>query len=265
MNPTGADSYGQMDNSPGTAHPTIDMSNDDVLYGRLAEYYDYVYHWKDYRKEVQRIRKLIQRYKDSAGNTLLDVACGTGKHLSYLQKTFDCVGLDISEDMLKVARKNAPSVELRKGDMTDFDLGRQFDVVLCLFSSIGHLGTNSALRKAISNFAKHTKKGGVVIVEPWLRKSQWRDGAVDLQTYKGDGLKIARVNIGRSEGAFSIVDEGYLIAERGRGLTNVRSRLKMRFFEPELVLRVFRDAGFEPRFEKDGLMPGRGLIIATKR
>ena len=240
------------------------MSHDDVLYGRLAEYYDYVYHWKDYRKEVQRIRKLIQGYKNSSGNILLDVACGTGKHLSYLQKDFDCVGLDISESMLKVARKNAPDAEFLKGDMADFDLGRQFDVVLCLFSSIGHLGTNGALRKSISNFAKHTKKGGVVIVEPWLRRSQWRDGVIDLQTYNGNGLKIARVNIGRSERAFSIVDEGYLIAERGRGLTNVMSRLKMRFFEPELVLRMFRDAGFEPRFEEDGLMPGRGLIIATK-
>jgi ubiquinone/menaquinone biosynthesis C-methylase UbiE len=240
------------------------MSHEDVLYGKLAKYYDNIYHWKDYQKEVRKIRKLVREHKKSSGNSLLDVACGTGKHLSYLRKDFDCVGLDISEDMLRVARRNAPGIELQKGDMAEFDLGRQFDVVLCLFSSIGHLETNGALKRAISNFAKHTKKGGVTIVEPWLRRSQWSDGVVDLQTYEGDGLKIARVNIGRSKGAFSIIDEGYLIAESGSGLTSVKSRLKMRFFEPELVLRTFRDAGFVPRFNEDGLMPGRGLIIASK-
>ena len=60
------------------------------LYGKLAAYYDYIYHWKDYKTEVRQIKKLINEYKRSSGNSLLDVACGTGRHISYLRRDFEC-------------------------------------------------------------------------------------------------------------------------------------------------------------------------------
>jgi len=237
---------------------------EEALYGALAGYYDKIYHWKDYQKEVKEITKLINQYGMSSGKSLVDFACGTGKHLSLLRKNFHCVGVDVSEKMLAEARKNAPGVEFLRGDMVDFHLQRRFDVVLCLFSSIGHLKTRSQVRKAIFNFAKHMKKGGVLIVEPWIRKSVWREKAVSMQTFDSASLKITRVNFGKAEGAFSIHDEGYLVGEAGKGLAYFRNRLKMRFFEQEHVLKAMRDAGLEPTFTEKGLMPGRGLVIATR-
>lgn len=230
----------------------------------MAKYYDQIYHWKDYRKEAIKIGRMIKRYKRSSGNTLLDVACGTGKHISYLRKDFSCVGIDVSAQMLAVARKNLPGIRFVHGNMVDFDLGKQFDVVLCLFSSIGYLKTRYAVRKAVANFAKHMKRGGILIIEPWIRKSEWMDKTVHMQRYDSDSLKIARVNFGRMEGAFSVLDERYLIGERGRGISNVKDRQRMRFFEVRPTLAAMRKAGLEPRFTQDSLMPGRGLIIATK-
>lgn len=147
-------------------------SQEEALYGDLAGHYDEIYHWKDYHEEVRKIIRLINQYKKSSGASLVDLACGTGKHLSLVRKNFDCVGVDISKDMLAVAKKNAPTVEFLKGDMVDYDLHRRFDVVLCLFSGIGHLKTRGQVRRAITNFARHLKKGGVLIVEPWIRKSE---------------------------------------------------------------------------------------------
>lgn len=48
-----------------------------MLYKELAKYYDLIYHWKNYKKETDKIKKLISRYKKSDGKALLDVACGT--------------------------------------------------------------------------------------------------------------------------------------------------------------------------------------------
>jgi len=230
----------------------------------LARYYDQIYHWKDYRKEARKIKTLIQRYKRSPGNELLDVACGTGEHIRYLRDDFSCIGIDASEKMLAVAKSKVRGVEFVRGDMADFDLGRPFDVILCLFSSIGHLRTRNEVSKTVANFAKHMKKGGVLIVEPWIRKSEWKDGRVDMQTYESDSVKIARVNIGRAEEDFSIVDERYLIAEKGGGISYIRDRLKMRFFELDPTLEAMRRAGLDAKFTEDSLMPGRGLLIATK-
>jgi len=236
----------------------------EKLFGKLADYYDYIYRWKDYKKEARQIKKLIQEYKQSSGNSLLDVACGTGKHISYLRKDFGCEGIDISGAMIAVAKKNLPGVEFRIGNMVDFDLEKRFDVVLCLFSSIGYLLTEGEINKAISNFANHMKSGGVLILEPWFRKSEWNDKTVHMQTYDSDSLKIARINFSHSEGDFSLVDEEFLIGERGKGVTHVRDHHRMRFFEPETFLLAMSKAGLGAKFLRNGLMPGRGLLIGTK-
>ena len=45
-----------------------------MLYGELAEYYDLIYSFKDYKKESVRIKALVSKYKRSEGRELLDVA-----------------------------------------------------------------------------------------------------------------------------------------------------------------------------------------------
>ncbi len=240
------------------------MAQEKGLYGALAKYYDQIYHWKNYRKEARTIRRLIRKYKRSTGSSLLDVGCGTGKHISYLRDDFICVGIDSSEQMLTVARRNVRGAEFTRGNMLNFDLRRRFDVILCLFSGIGYLRIRSEIRKAVLNFSRHMKKGGILIVEPWLRRSEWKDKTVHMQTYESDSLKIARVNFGNAESNFSILDERYLIAEKGRGITYYRDRHKMRFFEVDSMLEAMRGAGLDPLFTEDSLMPGRGLLIATK-
>lgn len=240
------------------------MPERPALYEDLAPYYDQIYHWKDYRKEASKVRTIIHGLQLSAGRDLLDVACGTGKHLSYLRMSFNCMGIDASEQMLVIARKNVPSVRFSKGDMVDFNAGRQFDIILCLFSSVGYLETLGDVRKAFLNFARHLKKGGVLIIEPWLQKSKWRDGNVSLQSYDGKSLKIARVSFARAKGALSELDEHYLIGVKGKGVKRFRDRHRLRFFEPEPAVKALRNAGLDARFIEDSLMPGRGLLVATK-
>lgn len=235
-----------------------------ALYQDLAKYYDQIYHWKDYRKETGTIKELIQKYKRSSGRSLLDVACGTGKHILYLSDNFDCTGVDISRQMVAMAKKNVPGVRFVRGDMVDFDLGRKFDVVLCLFSSMGYLLTRSSIRKAVANLAKHMNEGGVLIVEPWIRKSKWKDKTVHIQTYSTDPLIITRVDYGSTSGDYSFLDERYLIAQKGKGIAYVVDRHKLRFFEPKFTLDAMRRVGLQAEFTEASLMPGRGLIIATK-
>ena len=50
-----------------------------------AELYDKIYGFKDYAQEAEAIHQTIQRFKPGA-KTLLDVACGTGKHLETVVK-----------------------------------------------------------------------------------------------------------------------------------------------------------------------------------
>ena len=63
-----------------------------VQYGALAKYYDRIYSFKDYETEAVRLAKIIHKYGQSGGNKLLDIGCGTGRHISYLKHDFKCIG-----------------------------------------------------------------------------------------------------------------------------------------------------------------------------
>ena len=120
-----------------------------------ARYYDKLYAFKDYRAETEKLLETLRRYKPSLGDDLLDVACGTGRHLAYLKESFRVEGLDLGVGMLEAARERLPEVTFHQADMTDFILGRQFDVVTCLFSSIGYVKTLEALVKTVNGMASH--------------------------------------------------------------------------------------------------------------
>jgi len=61
--------------------PVLNVSKVALQYGELAKYYDMIYAWKDYAKESRTLSKLIRHYKRASGSNLLDVGCGTGKHI----------------------------------------------------------------------------------------------------------------------------------------------------------------------------------------
>lgn len=117
------------------------------MYSKSAKYYDDIYaaNGKDYRAEANKVRRFIQKYKQSKGKSLLDVGCGTGIHANLLSKHYQVEGLDIEQKMLAAARKNYPKIRFQQGDMVNFKLGRNFDVIVCLFSAIGHVKTKTRL------------------------------------------------------------------------------------------------------------------------
>jgi ubiquinone/menaquinone biosynthesis C-methylase UbiE len=236
-----------------------------VLYWELAKYYDLIYSSKDYKKEADRIKTLVSKYKKSEGKELLDVACGTGHHLAYLKDEFSCMGVDISKPILEVAMKNVEGVVFKQADMTEFNLGKQFDVITCLFSSIGYVKTYARLKKTIRSFAKHLKTDGVVLIEPWFTKSNFFEGYPSMTTYDGRDIKIARLCVSKTKGNFSVQDMNYLIAERGKGVTHFVDRHEMGLFEIDKTLDIMKKAGFRAKFLKKGLMKDRGLFVGEKQ
>jgi len=236
-----------------------------TIYKDFARYYDLIYSGKDYQKEATVIKQLISKYKKSSGSDLLEVACGTGKHIQYLKDNFKILATDINSGMLKVARQNVKDVTFKQADMVTLNLGKEFDVIICLFSSIGYVKTYPNLRKTLFNFARHLKKGGIVIIEPWFTKSIYKVGSPHLTTYSDNYIKIARENVSRVRGNISILDMHYLIAEQGKNVKYFVDRHELGLFEPKKILEFMKEAGLQTKFIKNGLMKDRGIYIGIKK
>ena len=137
------------------------------MFSQTALYYDTIHlTMKDYGAEAAQLTACIHQYCRSPENRLLDVACGTGLHLSYLQQQFQVEGRDLDEQLLAIARQRHPGIPLHHADMMDFDLARTFDVVTCLFSAIGYVKTLTNLSRAVQCMVQHLSTGGVLLIEP---------------------------------------------------------------------------------------------------
>lgn len=232
------------------------------MFSETAQYYDKIYSDKDYQGEVDRLVAILEENLGSSSERLLDVACGTGSHIEHLKERFDVEGLDISQDLLEIAREKNPDVPFHRADMMDFDLGCEFDLVTCLFSSIGYVKTLHNLTQAVACMTRHLVPGGVLIIEPWFTPRTWQVPSVHATFIDEPDLKIARISTSLSNGRLSFFDFHYLIGTP-EGTEHFVERHELGLFRTNEVLAVLAEAGLGVTYDAEGLT-GRGLFIGRQ-
>jgi SAM-dependent methyltransferase len=107
------------------------------------------------------------------GSPVLALACGTARLLCRLAEAgFEVVGLDLSEAMLRLARQFVTElppearrrIDLVRGDMHDFDLGRRFPLVLIADNSFRHTTRRDDLLRCLACIRRHLAPGGRVLI-----------------------------------------------------------------------------------------------------
>jgi len=234
----------------------------DAVFSRSVQFYDAIYAamGKDYPSEARKLDALIQQHKRSPGKRLLDVACGTGCHLACLRDRYEVEGLDLNDEMLQIARARCPGVPFHCGDMMEFDLGRTFDVVTCLFSSVGYAKTLPRLRLAVRTMTRHVNAGGLVIVEPWVAPEAYRPGTMRAHFVDQPDLKIARMSVSdEAEYGVAALQFHYLVATPD-GVDYFAERHDLGLFSHDEYLAAFAWCGLGVVHDESGLM-SRGLYI----
>jgi daunosaminyl-N,N-dimethyltransferase/N-dimethyltransferase len=235
--------------------------DEERLYGDRAGLYDPIYHFVDYAGGAARLHEVLASEGIADGGRFLEGACGTGSFLDPLSRWYMVAGFDRSPEMLAVARGKLPETPLFEADLAGFEVDRPFDAAGCLFSSIGYLHTDAALAGCARSFARALRPGGVLLIEPWIFRENWREGEPHLQTYESPDLKLCRANVSRSEGDFALLDFHWLVVRQNRGVEHFSERHRLRFWPLQQMEGALGEAGFEVRF----IAGGRGLIIGRRR
>jgi len=136
----------------------------------IAEYYD----------ESPLVKGRVQDvlfYRDAArefGDPILELGCGTGRiTMSLAEDGKRITGLDLSERMLERAVKKRASVfvearervHLIQGDMTHFDLGEKFRLIIIPFRPFQHLLEVEQQLDCLNCVRKHLAPGGRLILD----------------------------------------------------------------------------------------------------
>jgi SAM-dependent methyltransferase len=146
---------------------------------------------KDYAGEAEAMSAIF-----AGAHSVLDVGCGTGRHLAELRaRGLEVTRVDVSPEMLAVARARlGPDVRLELGDLRTFDLGATFEAVMCWNGTIGYLTTVADLQAGFRRLAAHVATGGVLVVEPWFTPDQWMAPMVTAESGKEGDVAACRVS-----------------------------------------------------------------------
>jgi SAM-dependent methyltransferase len=111
----------------------------------------------------------LARYYRFPISSVLDLACGSGTMTRRLAERYErVVGLDLSPAMLLRARAHCQglhNVSFVQADFRDFNLGEEFDVVLCAFDSMNYLRRPTDLSAIFQRVARHLRPRGFFVFD----------------------------------------------------------------------------------------------------
>lgn len=136
-------------------------------FGLEARLYDKVWGKYDYDRDVKFLDGLFRR---NGCRSVIDVGCGTGNHSVRLSKLgYAVTGIDISQSMLRIARKKSAKAKVRflHGDMRKLTKmtpkSRKFDAAICLGQVFSHLMADKDVRTFLIELHKILRRNGLFV------------------------------------------------------------------------------------------------------
>jgi ubiquinone/menaquinone biosynthesis C-methylase UbiE len=178
-----------------------------TLYNELAEYFDAIAAASaiDTQKEIAFLASVFSEHDV---HSVLDIACGTGRHSVALAAAgYDVTGIDYSDKLLKIARgkTDLPNVTFMQQDVTHIKLDRTFDAAICMWSTFGEL----PYKEMLSTLKAALNPGGVFIIDTTYYAAVPSGSAHKTYTNEANGLVI-----------HTEIDEVYKGITRVREITN---------------------------------------------
>lgn len=216
------------------------------LYGDLAWTWPIISPPEDYVAEAEAFIKAVRDHARIETKTLLDLGCGGGHNDFTLKKHFEITGVDVSEQMLALARKLNPEGTYLVGDMRTVRLGGEFDAVMCA-DSIDYMLTEDDLRSAFVTAFIHLKPGGVFFTYGEITRENFEQNKVRFSTRARDDVEVTFIENYFDPDDSDTTHEGvfiYLIRRAGQLQIEIDRHL-FGFFPLETWHRLLTDAGFE--------------------
>lgn len=226
------------------------------MYKEFAYLYDEFYRSKNYAQEVAFLNTI---FLDRSIETLLDIGCGTGNHLSLLEKNgYTCTGMDINQEMLEVAKPKITG-ELHLANMTSFDFREKYDAIISMFAVFNHNLTIDEAAKTLNCIKNHLNPGGLVILDLYNPQSSGKkttqagdvERIMEWHFKPGDNIALTRLKF-------------------NKGDQSVESHFPLRIYSMDELETLFQAHGFknvqfyEDYTFKPGSPSSKNLIVVAR-
>lgn len=239
-------------------------------FNQYAEFYDLLYREKNYIGESEYIAKIIKKLlpERSIPVTLLDLACGTGKHIFHLEKMgFTVEGSDISSNMISVARESAKTngskaIFYNRSFQESHKIQKNYDVIISMFSAIDYLTSFDDFLLALKNISGLLNDDGIFIFDYWNGNAVTRDydpvKVVRKSDMKGELLRISETSLDLVK-QIATVKFSCMYFVDGKRMHDFTELHPMRYYFFQEMFNILESNGFEiiytsPFMNFDGLI-----------
>jgi SAM-dependent methyltransferase len=216
-----------------------------TAFGDYARFYDLLYGDKDYQAETAFLVGLLRRWAPAA-TSVLEIGCGSGRHgLCMAEAGFRVTGIDLSGDMVALARNRAAAapgpvrerMAFEQGDIRSVRLGRTFPAAMALFHVVSYLATDADLHSGLACIREHLEPGGVFVFDFWHAPAVRAEGPQRRnKVAEADGWRIHR----RTEPVWERDRDIVRVVFHVTATNTIRG--EVRKFKEEHVMRYFSPA-----------------------
>lgn len=192
---------------------------------------------------------------------VLDMACGTGRHsILFAKKGFDVTAIDLSKNMLSVARQKANAEKLNinfiHSDLRHFTYSSKFNLILNLFTSFGYFETDEENLSVLKLAFYYLESNGYFILDFFnvhyleqnlVRESVYQiDNGEIIQRRKIEGNRIVKEIIINNNGH----SKNFLESVRMYDSDQLRNMLTAIGFAIEKTFGDFQGSKFDKTLSK---------------
>ena len=154
-----------------------------------SKYYHILYNHRNDDEAQMFIDNLIKYLKPNANSSMLDLACGKGRHSKYLNtKGYDVTGVDLSSNSIIEAKKfESDSLHFYEHDMRNVLSSNYFDFVFSFFTSMGYFENQKDDNRQFNAMSIALKPGGSLIVD-FLNTEKSKTKLIRNRTIEKEGI-----------------------------------------------------------------------------
>ncbi len=232
-----------------------------------SPYYHILYKNRDEKEANLFISRLVSFIELPKESTVLDLACGKGRHAKMLfESGFNVLGVDLSPQSIEFASKESvKGLDFQVHDMREVIEGKKFSAIFNLFTSFGYFDADSENLKMLRSIHSMLEDEGLLIID-FMNAVKVIENLVTEENKTVDDVKFDIER--RYDGQHIFKDIRFSDGEINRHYTERVQAVKISDFEAMLatsnfeILRTFGDFDLND-FDED--TSDRLIIIAQKK
>jgi SAM-dependent methyltransferase len=235
------------------------------MYKNFSKVYDLMMEYADYDGWKEIIEEKIERYGNSP-KTILDLGCGTGEVLIRLTSKYEMTGVDISKEMVDIAKAKTDAASFYVQDMRELNLEQKHDVVISLFDTVNHLISLKGLKKTFQSVWNNLNDEGIYIFDVVTRNlmDEMFPGGNFIDD-RGEIMIIWEHEYDEEE-EIDYVDTTFFVKQENGMFKKITEEYVKKIFTVDEIINTAKEVGFQTvEVEENHGLAGERIFFTMKK